>query len=128
MSWEATAYVKELRACPDSAPLSRGQKLLAFILADYHNTDNRRAWPSVPTLATESLTSLSQVKRDLAYLQQHFLIRKIHPEKMGRGWVCGYEFVELDAAKKGVHHHEPFLVAERGSKGVHFEQRNKEEQ
>jgi len=129
MSWEATAYVKSLSICPDGAPMNRGQKLLALILADYHNTHRRAAWPSIPTLAGEALTSHAQAKRDLAYLEAHSLIRKVRPEKMGRGWVCAYEFVALDGSedlqrsksepKKGAHHEPLFSAPERGSEVAH---------
>jgi hypothetical protein len=100
MSWQASAYVKNLEACADGARMSRGQKLLALILADYHNTTHRAAWPSIPTLAREALTSHAQTKRDLDYLEEHGIIRKVRPEKMGRGWVCAYEFLALDAARE----------------------------
>ena len=128
MSWEATAYVKSLDACPDGAPLSRGQKLLLFVLADYHNTAHRAAWPSVPTLAGESLTSLAQVKRDLAYAEEHLVIERRHPEKMGRGWTVAYAFLKLDDPDrlqkllKGAHGEPLFCPEERGSKGAHGEQ------
>jgi hypothetical protein len=121
MSLQAVAYVKELTACPDGAALNPRQKLLAFTLADYHNTDLKVAWPSVPTLARETLASLSQVKRDLAYLEEHRLIRRLHPHRMGRGWVCAYEFLALDAidrSEKGVQGEPLFCATERGPKGV----------
>ena len=97
MSWEATAYVKDLKACHDGARLSRGQKLLLFVLADYHNTKYRVAWPSIPLIAEEALASIAQVKRDLAYLEEHAVIRKLRPKKTGRGWMCAYQFLALDA-------------------------------
>lgn len=131
MSWEATAYVKNLSTCPDGAAMNRGQKLLALILADYHNTHRRAAWPSIPTLAAEALTSHAQAKRDLAYLEEHHLIRKVRPEKMGRGWVCAYEFVALDSpqdlrprastTKKRAHGEPLFWPVESGSEVAHRE-------
>ena len=124
MSWKATAYIKDVNACPDGAPMNRGQKLLALILADYHNTDHKAAWPSIPTLAANALTSHSQAKRDLAYLEEHRLIRKVRPERMGRGWVCAYEFPALDAPSesvKGVHYGPLFCARKRGPEGVHPE-------
>lgn len=117
MSWQATAWVKELRACPDGAPLSRGQKLLLFVLADYHNTARKLAWPSVPTLASESLLSLSQAKRDLAYLETHCVIERQRPERFGKGHLITYRFLPLDAPEqlsqllRKRSHHEPFSKA-----------------
>jgi hypothetical protein len=97
LSVAAVAYVKELRECPDGAELTRPHKLLLFVLADYHNTAKRVAWPSLPVLAEESLASLAQVKRDLRYLQDHCMIRQIHPKASGRGHFCEYMFLGLDA-------------------------------
>jgi hypothetical protein len=99
-------------------------------------------------MADEALTSLAQIKRDLAYLEEHCVIRKIYPQKSGRGHYCSYVFLELDEPMelkrrlgkigKGVHG-EPFfsqeergsegaqIEPERGSKGVHGARRNKEE-
>ncbi|SPE34465.1 hypothetical protein SBA2_900004 [Acidobacteriia bacterium SbA2] len=136
MSWRASGYVKELAQCPDGAPLGRGQKLLALILADYHNTAHCRAWPSIPTLVQEALCSRATVIRDLNHLEAHGLIRQIHPERQGRGQRCEYIFVELDEGKgfhgdtlssnkrvsEGSHGEQ-----KRVSEGAHPEQRNKEE-
>jgi hypothetical protein len=123
MSWQAAAFVKQLARCPDGAPMSRGQKLLALILADYHNTHRNAAWPSVPTLAQEALSSHAQAKRDLSYLEEHGLIRKLRPEKMGRGWVCAYEFPALD--EKGA---QPFFsAAESSSKVAHLGRESRSE-
>jgi Helix-turn-helix domain len=125
MSWHATAWVKDLRARPDGAALSRGQKLLLFVLADYHNTAQKLAWPSVLTLAAESLLSVSQTKRDLSYLEDHCVIQRCRPERYGKGHLTGYAFLALDdpamlaqlLAKRV--HHEPFSIPhEKGSKGV----------
>jgi Helix-turn-helix domain len=99
MSWQAAAYVKALTRCPDGAPISCGQKLLALILGDYHNTNHDAAWPSVPTLAKESLCSLRQAQRYLAYLEEHGVLRKIPPPKSGRGFGCSYQFTALDSAE-----------------------------
>jgi hypothetical protein len=125
VSWQATAWVKELRACPDGAPLTRGQKLLLFVLTDYHNTARKLAWPSVSTLASESLLSLSQAKRDLAYLEAHYVIERQRPERFGKGHLITYRFLPLDAPeqlsrllhKRG--QHEPFSEKlQIGSDGV----------
>jgi len=83
-----------------------------FVLADYHNTVAKQAWPSVLTLASASLLSVSQAKRDLKYLEEHFVIERCHPTKYGRGYLTAYRFLELDAPK---------LLAERLEKRVHGE-------
>ncbi len=137
MSWEATAYVKGLRCCADGAPLSKGQKLLLMVLADYHNPAWHAAWPAVPRLAEEALSSLAQVGRDLAYVELHGVIKRVRPERQGRGQTTTYQFLALDVGKgahgehlsrsqercsEGAHG-----ASERCSEGTHGEQRNKEE-
>lgn len=148
MSWEASGFVKKLLVCPDGAPLSRGQKLLMLILADYHDPRRKMAWPSVMTLAEESLSSHSQTKRDLAYLEEHQALVRARARD-GAGGTYSYQFVGLDitledlrAKNKGVHGEPLFCPEERGSEeghkgftgalkrgsqGVHGEQRYKEE-
>lgn len=113
--------------CEDGAELSRGQKLLLFILADYHQPENRRAWRSLPELAKEALTSLSTVKRDLAYLEEHCTLARVRPETQGRGDICHYIFLRIDDSArlgkllvdkaKGVQN-EPLFLAERGPEGI----------
>ncbi len=100
MSWEATAYVAGLMQCEDGAPLSRGQKFLLLLLSNRHNHDIAEAWPSLPTLAREALTSLSTLKRDIDYLEQHCTIERRYPEKAGRGHTCSYVFLGLDEPER----------------------------
>ena len=69
MSWKATAYVKPLRAAPDCTPLSRGEKFLLFILADYHNDEQRAAWPSGAALARDALMTLRHVRNLISSLK-----------------------------------------------------------
>jgi hypothetical protein len=89
-------------------------------------------------LANDALSSLSQVKRDLSYLETHLLIRKLKPEKLGRGWICAYEFLELDApeefaralseATKGGHTEPLFCAQKRGPEAVHQKHGNGSEE
>lgn len=69
MSWKATAYVKSLKIAPDGSPLTRSEKLLMLILADYHNDELRGAWPSGQTLAKDALLSLRHVRTLLSNLK-----------------------------------------------------------
>lgn len=69
MSWKTTAYVKPLRAAPDGTSLSRGEKLLLFILADYHNDEHRAAWPSGAVLARDALMTLRHVRNLISSLR-----------------------------------------------------------
>lgn len=58
MSWRAAAKVKAL-----TENLTRSEKLLLLILADYYNEETRRCDPSVARLARECLMSERTVQR-----------------------------------------------------------------
>ena len=90
---------------------------MLFVLADHHNRTFRAAWPSIPRLAHQALASLATAKRDLAYLEQHGIVRKLPPQQYGRGWVNAYEFPALDPEKAA--QGEPLSFPEQsGSKGA----------
>lgn len=74
MSWKATAYVKPLSAAPDGTPITRSEKLLMLILADYHNDEQRAAWPSGQTLARDALLSLRYVRKLVLSLKRKGLV------------------------------------------------------
>jgi hypothetical protein len=139
MSWEATAYVKQLLECEDGAELRRGHKCLLFVLADYHNPQDRAFWPSVKLMADESLASLAQTKRDLEYLAEHCVIEKLPPKSgkvsaetgkpvYGAGHVARYRFLKIDAPERlrellagkaeGVQGEPLFCPEKRGSEAV----------
>lgn len=107
--------------------MSRSQKLLLLVLADYHDTRRKLAWPSVLTLAEECLSSLASTKRDLAYLEEHYSLVRSRTG-LGRGSNYTYKFVGLDLslqeaveiaqAKEGVHGEPFFSTGQRGADGV----------
>jgi hypothetical protein len=80
MSWKASAIIKELDDCPDGAPISRGQKLFLSLLAEYHHTTLKLAWPSMGRLAHEAKCSVDQIRRDLNYLELHLAAARVYPE------------------------------------------------
>ena len=89
MSWKATAFVKELRE-----NLTVTDKFVLLMLAEYHRTDDKLAWPSAATLADDCLMEERSVRRILARLEENgFLLRK---PGGGRGNVTGYQFIGLD--------------------------------
>ncbi len=69
MSWHATAFVKKMTAHPDGTKLTAREKLLLFVLADYHNEERNCAWAGLTTLATDSLTSRRHVMRMLEEME-----------------------------------------------------------
>jgi hypothetical protein len=70
MSWADIAYVKKLKVTPDGTPISKSEKLLLFVLADYCNEDGSEAWVSLPRLAEESLQTPAEVVRILQGLDR----------------------------------------------------------
>lgn len=64
MSWKAAGKVKEL-----TENLSRSEKLLLLVIADYHNDATGRCDPSISRLAVEALMSPRTAYRALARLK-----------------------------------------------------------
>jgi hypothetical protein len=100
MSWQATAYVKTL------TNVTVYEKLLLFVLADYHNTHRGASFPSVPRLAEEALMKERNCYDLLKALEGS---RPEHPNgilrrrraKLGRGEFTEYVFVELEKDASG---------------------------
>jgi Helix-turn-helix domain len=93
LSHEASAYVKKLMR----DQVTRRQKLLLMVLADYHNPARQAAYPSLKLLAEESLMDVRECRRVLNELAH--LIERVPGQ--GRGDFTEYRFLELD--KKGGH-------------------------
>src|SRR5512141_799390 len=91
MSWKATAYVKELLR------ITPAEKLLLFVLADYHNTQMKASWPNIGTLARESLMSELNASRLLDGREKKGILER--DIGRGRGNYTCYRFVELDGRK-----------------------------
>lgn len=69
MSWKATAWAKEVSG------ISRSEKLLLLVIADYYNEDEKAAWPSLASLATHALMSRRHVMRLLAKLEERGVVK-----------------------------------------------------
>jgi hypothetical protein len=91
LSHQANDYVKKLFR----DRVSRRQKLLLWSLADYHNTARRAAWPSIRTLAEESLMDIRECRRVLVELEKLGIIQRIRGGG-GAGDFNEYRFSELD--------------------------------
>jgi hypothetical protein len=89
MSWKATAFVKDLRE-----NLTVPEKFVLLILADYHRSDDKVAWPSVSTLAYDCLMEERSVSRILSRLEEKQFIRRL--AGCGRGKMSVYQFIGLD--------------------------------
>jgi Helix-turn-helix domain len=103
VSWKATAFVKDLRR-----NLTVTEKFVLLVLADYHNTDERETWPSMPTLAADCLMEERSVREIIGRLvEKGFLFRVTGG---GRGRKNAYKFIGLDV-KKG---EQETLIVETG--------------
>jgi hypothetical protein len=67
VSWKATAAVKPLTHDLHGAILTAREKLLLFVLADYHNDHRNAAWAGLTALAKAAMTSR---KHTITLLQQ----------------------------------------------------------
>ena len=66
MSWQATSYIKSLNETPSGSLITRSEKFVLLILADYHNTEQKGAWPSANTLSRDCQLTVRHVRRILA--------------------------------------------------------------
>ncbi len=126
MSHRATLYAKELRTCPNGELVTKLEKLVLYALADYHQDKlGTNTYPSVSTLAEESLMDERSCRRLLASLEQKGVIQRLRGERQGRSHVTFYRFTQLD--KEAVETRQkgglcaplssPPFSAERGTKG-----------
>jgi len=81
MSWKATAAVKPLTHGAYGEPLTAREKLLLFVLADYHNDNRHVAWASLAAIARASLTSRKHTITLLKRLVAHGLIAIEHRQQ-----------------------------------------------
>jgi hypothetical protein len=75
LSWQATAWVKSLTHHADGSPLSAREKLILFVLADYHHEERGCAWASVRRAAEDSLTSVSRFMDLITRMEKRGTIR-----------------------------------------------------
>jgi uncharacterized phage protein (TIGR02220 family) len=97
MSWAATGFVKKLRQSHTGEPITKAEKLVLFVLADYHNEDRGDAWASLRHLANESLSTPSGLVRTLRSLEEKGILRIIRPAGTNAKQLTNrYQFVGLD--------------------------------
>jgi hypothetical protein len=145
MSWWASGYVKAMSLAPSGDRLTRDEKFVALILADYHDMERNVAWPSRPRLADDALMSLRHCIDVLRSLERKAVIEVVSGN--GRGNCSSYKFLHLPAPdgadSQGNHARRasfdkketgrkgaggaPFPSPKRVQKGCTDEQRNKEE-
>lgn len=89
MSWKATAFVKDI-----TRGISQTEKLVLMMLAEYHHTTSKASWPSVSTLAEDSLMTERGIYQVLARLQEKGFICRVSGG--GRGKFSQYKISGLD--------------------------------
>ena len=99
MSWKASAHVKELTICPNGERITRSEKLLAMVLADYHQV-GRPTYPAIASLAEDALMDLRQAQRLLASLEKKGVLIRDRPAKQGRGQTTHYSFPGIENFSK----------------------------
>src|SRR6516162_3345290 len=104
MSWRASAYVKDLVVCPNGEPITRAEKLVLFVLADYHQDKmGAYTYPSILQIAPKALCTKDTCSDALASLEDKGVLECVKPARQGRGQVTYYVFLELDKVdEKGV--------------------------
>jgi len=121
VSHRATLYTKDLQVCPNGEAVSRMEKLVLYALADYHQDRlGVNTYPSVASLAEESLMDERMCRRLLASLERKGVLAREWGENQGRSHVTFYRFLQLDQAGKGGCPRPPSAAAvsgERGTKG-----------
>jgi Helix-turn-helix domain len=118
MSWRASAYIKELKVCPNGEPLTRSEKLVAYALADSHQDRgaDSHTFPSVEALAEDSLMTKRECQRILASLERKGAITRLRPTVQSRGMTTFYRFPQLEDSRVRVTPRPPLRVTKKGGK------------
>lgn len=101
MSWAATAYVKKLRVAPNGEPLTRGEKLLCFVLADYYHDEKGYAWASLSHLAQESLHTRRGVLLAVKGLKRKRVLSVFRPPNAKTNHYCFPELESPGSSRQG---------------------------
>lgn len=102
MSARASGYMKALVVCPNGERITPREKLVGMVLADSHQDRAQRfTYPSVKTLAEDSMCDERVCRRYLSALERKGVIRRLRPANQGRGMQVFYFFPELDEIPKG---------------------------
>jgi hypothetical protein len=75
MSLHAMAWAKTVTHGPTGDAITRSEKLLLLVVADYHNAETGHAWPSMTRLAREALMSERHARTLTQSLEAKGLIR-----------------------------------------------------
>jgi len=95
VSKAARQYTRDLYECPNGQIITRSEKLICMILADYHQDTGRPTFPSEETLATDAMVCVRTIQRCMDSLENKGVISRSYPAGRGRGKTCFYAFPAL---------------------------------
>jgi hypothetical protein len=102
MSARASGHIKALVVCPNGELITAREKLVAMVLADSHQDKAKHfTYPSVETIAAESICDKRTCQRYLESLERKGVIRRLRPVSQGRTYTVFYFFPALDAIPEG---------------------------
>jgi hypothetical protein len=94
--------MKGLVFCPNGERLTPREKLVGMVLADSHQDRAKSfTYPSVETIAEESLSDKRTCQRYLDALERKGVILRLRPKGQGRGSLIFYFFPALDVMPEG---------------------------
>ena len=94
--------MKGLVFCPNGERLTPREKLVGMVLADSHQDKAKSfTYPSVETIAEESLSDKRTCQRYLDGLERKGVIVRLRPKGQGRGSLVFYFFPALDVMPEG---------------------------
>lgn len=94
--------MKGMTIAPNGELLSAREKLVAMVLADSHQDKAKHfTYPSVDSIAAESLCDRRSCQRYLDALERKGVIRRLRPANQGAGMTTFYFFPALDVIPEG---------------------------
>lgn len=99
---------------PNGVKLTRTEKLVALVLADYHQIGDKHTFPSLVSLAGESLMDERMCRRTLASLEEKGVILRVKPDVQFRGVTTFYTFPEIDKEGSGTPLKKPRKEGDKG--------------
>lgn len=74
MSIQALAYASSLRVAPNGLALTGAERLIVFVLADYHSHHGENWAPTIERLADDAVMTESQVCKVLKSLKDNGIL------------------------------------------------------
>lgn len=97
MSWTASGWAKKVIVCPNGKKITRSEKFLLLIIADYFNDQMRAAWVSVATMADDALMTKRMARYVLRSLEKKgVILTTLGGNREGKSSTNRYEFPGLE--------------------------------